>query len=140
MIPPPARGPTSHGPRQAATPLPVDVRLPAGRLVPSRHGTPVALMDDGPADDPFAWVRGEIPPGFERRVITIAPGAERAYDEAEWRDTIVVVARGDVELEARSGARHRFTRHAVLWLVGVPLRSLHNPGTGTTVLVAVRRR
>lgn len=140
MIPSTSCRPTPHGPRQAATPLLVDVRLPPGRFVPSRHDPPVALMDEGPGGDPLSWVRGEVPPGFERRVVTIAPGGERAYDEVEWRDAIVVVARGTVELEAPTGVRRRLTRHAVLWLAGLPLRALHNPGTDTTVLVAVRRR
>jgi hypothetical protein len=108
--------------------------------VPTRHAAVEALMDDDPGDDPLGWVRREPPPRFERRVITITPGGEHPYDEVEWRDAIVVVARGAIELEGAGGVRHVLERPAVLWLAGLPLRALHNPGTRTTVLIAVRRR
>jgi len=81
-----------------------------------------------------------LPASFELRVLTVAPGGERAYDEAEWRDTLVVVERGEVELECLGGSRKRFRRGDVLWLAGLPLRALHNCGGEPTVLTAVSRR
>jgi hypothetical protein len=51
-------------------------------------------------------------------VVALAPGRARVSDEADWRDALVVVARGDVELECRGGSRQRFGRGDVLWLVG----------------------
>lgn len=76
---------------------------------------------------------------FDVRRIVFAPGTERPYDEAEWRDSIVVVESGRLELECDSGSSRRFGRGAVLWLIDLPLRVLRNAGTAPTVLVAVSR-
>ncbi len=85
------------------------------------------------------FLGGRVPPAFEVRRVVVAPGAERAFDEAEWKDSIVVVESGRLELECRSGGRARFRRGDVLCLVGLPLRALHNRGRAPTVLVAVSR-
>jgi hypothetical protein len=77
---------------------------------------------------------------FDRRVVRVPPGRARDYDEADWRDALVVVVRGEIELEARTGRRERFVRGAVLSLAGLPLRALHNRGPEAAELVAVRRR
>jgi hypothetical protein len=77
---------------------------------------------------------------FDSRVTAVAPGDERAYREAEWRDALVLVVRGEIELEARSGRRERFARGAVLSLAGLRLRALRNRGPEPAELVAVRRR
>jgi hypothetical protein len=82
---------------------------------------------------------GDSPP-FLFRAVALEPGVARIYNEAEWHDSIVVVGRGEIELEQLDGARCRFGRGDVLWLVGLPLRSLHNRGEETAVLVAVSRR
>ena len=76
---------------------------------------------------------------FDRRVVAVPPGDERAYDEAEWRDALVIVVRGEIQVEAR-GRRARFGRGAVLSLAGLPVRALHNRGAEPAELVAVRRR
>jgi hypothetical protein len=81
-----------------------------------------------------------LPPAFALRFVTVEPGVPRRYDEAEWRDGLVVVEHGDIELEALSGARVVFRRGDVLWLVGLPLRALHNHGREPVWLVAVSRR
>jgi quercetin dioxygenase-like cupin family protein len=77
--------------------------------------------------------------GFEVRVVAVAPGRTRAYDEAEWTDALVIVEAGQIELEAVSGSRQTFERGDVLWLVGLPLRALHNPGREPALMVAVTR-
>ena len=77
---------------------------------------------------------------FDRRVVRVPPGCAREYDEADWRDALVLVVRGEIELEGRSGSRERFARGAVLSLAGLPLRALHNQGAEPAELVAVRRR
>ena len=79
-------------------------------------------------------------PAFSLSVITLEPGGERPYDAAEWRDALVVVERGEVELEGFAGARRSFSRGAVLWLVGLPLRALHNHGPEPVSMVAISRR
>ena len=78
--------------------------------------------------------------GFELRTVSLAPGGERPYDADEWRDALVVVGRGRVELESRGGRRHAFGRGETLWLGGMPLRAVCNPGRETAVLIAVSRR
>jgi hypothetical protein len=81
-----------------------------------------------------------LAPGFVLRVVVVAPGGQRAYDEAEWRDAIVVVEWGEIVLEPRAGRSYRFGRGDVLWLQGLALRTLHNPGSEPVILVAVARR
>jgi hypothetical protein len=90
----------------------------------------------------------ELSPRFWRRlgstfviqVVTVAAGCSRAYDASEWRDAIVVVECGEVELESAAGACRSFGSGAILWLDGLPLRALNNRGTGPAVLLAVSRR
>lgn len=77
---------------------------------------------------------------FDRRVVSVPPGRARSYEEADWRDALVLVVRGEIELEARGGSRQRFARGAVLSLAGLSLRALHNRGAEPAELVAVRRR
>jgi predicted dithiol-disulfide oxidoreductase (DUF899 family) len=83
---------------------------------------------------------GSLPPGFAFRTIAVAPGGRRAYDEAEWRDALVVVEHGEIELECLSGRRRRFARGDLLWLTGLPLRALHNSGTEPALLAAISRQ
>ena len=80
-----------------------------------------------------------VPLTFRARVVTVAPGEERTYDAAEWRDSIVAVERGELELECTSGGRRRFERGSVLWLCGLPLRALRSTGRESVLLVAVCR-
>lgn len=77
---------------------------------------------------------------FERRLVAVPPGGARDYDEADWRDALVLVVRGEIELEERGGRRERFARGAVLSLAGLGLRALHNRGAEPAELVTVRRR
>src|SRR3954467_3784951 len=77
---------------------------------------------------------------FQRRVVGIDAGCSRPYDAAEWRDALVVVSAGVVELEGRSGRRWRFSGGAILWLTDLPVVALHNPGGEVSVITAVLRR
>ena len=91
-------------------------------------------VEDGPS-----FLGRRAPEHFDVRRIVVAPGTDRPYDEAEWKDALVVVESGGVELECASGTCRRFARGDVLWLIGLPLRALHNRGHVPTVLVAVSR-
>jgi hypothetical protein len=82
----------------------------------------------------------EAPPSFEFRAVAVEVGVERIYNEAEWRDALVVVTRGEIELESIRGDSCRFGRGSVLCLVRLPLRALRSRGTEPAVLVAVSRR
>jgi hypothetical protein len=73
------------------------------------------------------------------RTVIVAAGRPHPYDRAEWRDALVLVARGEIEVEAVGGERRRFRRGDVLALAGLPLRTLRTPGAADTVLVAVSR-
>jgi hypothetical protein len=90
--------------------------------------------------EPVFLVGRTLPPRFRRVKTAVAPGATRPYDEAEWRDALVLVERGEIELECLAGTCCTFRRGAILWLTGLPLRALHNRGRAPAVLVAVSRR
>jgi hypothetical protein len=90
--------------------------------------------------DRLSHLARPLPAGFERREVAVAPGCERAYEEAEWRDALVLVERGEIELESLSGVCRSFRRGDVLWLVGLGLRALHNRGLEPALLFAVSRR
>jgi hypothetical protein len=95
---------------------------------------------DGPGGDRLPLLARPLPPTFEQRTIAVAPGCERAFVEAEWRDALVVVERGEIELESLGGACRSFRRGDVLSLVGLRLRALHNRGLEPALLLAVSRR
>src|SRR4029453_5297090 len=81
-----------------------------------------------------------MPRGFELRTVEVPAGAERIYEDSGGRAAMVVIARGGTELECRGGRRLRLERGRVLWLVGLPLRALHNGGQEAALLLAVSRR
>jgi hypothetical protein len=91
-------------------------------------------------DEPLSFLARPPGPGFRTTVVTLACGTTRAYDEAEWRDALVVVESGEVDLECGAGGRRRFRSGAVLWMTGLGLRALHSVGAEPAVLVAVARR
>jgi hypothetical protein len=95
---------------------------------------------DGAGPDRLSFLGRPLPAAFQLLVITLAPGAERSFAAAEWQGAVVVVERGEVELEGRRGARARFERGAVLSLTGLPLRGLRNHGSDLAVLSVVRLR
>jgi hypothetical protein len=70
----------------------------------------------------------------------LAPDRAHAYRAADWRDALVIVEQGEIELEGLGGGRWHFRRGDVLWFTGLPLRALHNPGPEPAVLVALSRR
>lgn len=89
-------------------------------------------------DLPF--LHGPLPAVFRRRTVVVEPGSRRPYDGSEWRDALVVVQHGRLDLECHNGGIRSFPTGAVICLDGLPLRALHNRGTDRTVLVAVSRR
>jgi quercetin dioxygenase-like cupin family protein len=97
-------------------------------------------VDDAAGDDRLSFLGRPLPREFVLRVVTIAPGGAHGYDEAEWRDALVVVERGAIELECQAGGRRRFEQGAVMWLAGLALRALHNPASEPAVVVGVARR
>ena len=82
---------------------------------------------------------GPLPPAFERQVVVLGPGCRRDYQPGEWRDAIVSVDRGELELRG-AGPPRRFRAGDLLSLAGLGLVALTNPGCEPAVLVVVRRR
>ena len=76
---------------------------------------------------------------FTVRRFVVPPGGERTYDQAEWRDALVVVESGAIELEAMSGQRRTFVQGDVLTLSRTPLRVLRNFNPVAAVLSATSR-
>jgi hypothetical protein len=91
-------------------------------------------------DEPVTFLGRAVGPSFRARVVRVPPGGTRPIDESEWRDAVVAVEHGEVELECRAGGRRRFGTGSLLWLTGLGLRAIHNHGGKDAVLVAVRRR
>ena len=67
------------------------------------------------------------------------PGDTLAYDEAAWRDALVLVRRGEIVLEMQSGRSCFLQEGDTLWLEGLPVAGLRNRGTEPAVLVATSR-
>jgi hypothetical protein len=81
-----------------------------------------------------------VPPAFEAQVVVIAPFSELSYEQSSWRDTIVFVEQGEVDLEWETGSRLHCLRGDVLYLTGLHLRVLSNRGAEPAILIAVSRR
>ena len=96
-------------------------------------------MDD-PGPERLSFLGRRLPAWAERRIVVVAPGHRLAYDQADWRDAVVVVEGGELEVEWLGGSCQRFVRGDLLCLGGLPLRALHNPGCEPTVLTVVSRR
>jgi quercetin dioxygenase-like cupin family protein len=97
-------------------------------------------MDDESGWERLSFLGRRCPPAFGVRVIVVPPGCSRPYSEADWRGAIVVVERGEVELEHMDGTSHRFGSGDILYLDGLPLRFVHCRGPVAAVLTAVTRR
>ncbi len=76
---------------------------------------------------------------FRRRVVELAPEEELRIDAGSWRDAIVFVETGAVELECVAGECRRFASGAVLCF-RPPVRFLRNSGSESARLIAISRR
>lgn len=81
-----------------------------------------------------------LPPRYARRVTAVPAGRSLDYTATDWRDALVVITGGEIELEDANGHRTRFRSGDMLALVGLPLRALHSVGTDPAKLVAISRR
>ena len=97
-------------------------------------------MDDGVGPDGLSFLGGSVPMAFELRLVALPPDDELPFVEAEWRDSLVVVERGALELVGGWGPAGRFLRGDILCLVGLGLRSLRCGSRDATLLTVVRRR
>jgi hypothetical protein len=86
-----------------------------------------------------ALTRSPLPQGFARRTIRLAPGEDMQFAPTWWRGTLVVIRTGCLEVTWSSGSSQRFDDGDVLWLDGLPVRLLGNPGRTETLLIGLRR-
>ena len=76
---------------------------------------------------------------LHRWAITLPAGETHEFVPEEWADTLVVVERGELEIECGSGRHARFPSGSVLTFAGLPIRFLHNRRSEPVVLSAVKR-
>jgi quercetin dioxygenase-like cupin family protein len=103
---------------------------------------PIQVLGLSGPDHPgrVSFLGRRLPDAFEIRVVTVAPGATMMYRESEWRDSLVVVEHGRIQLEGTAGSRRDFVAGDVLCLLGLSLQALHNVGSEPVALVAVSRK
>lgn len=78
-------------------------------------------------------------PRWSPRRVLIQPEAPRAFEPAEWRQALVVVERGMLELEWRDGNRLQFGVGDTLCMQDLGLTVLRAVGIRPTLLLVVRR-
>jgi hypothetical protein len=93
-----------------------------------------------PVEDDDAPVPTRPGPAFRRRSMTIPAQETVPYVAEYWQGAIVMIERGSVDLCCVRGGRRRFAEGAILFMDGLALESLHNPGVEDVVLVALSRR
>jgi hypothetical protein len=76
---------------------------------------------------------------FRKWVTELTPKDELRIDATAWRDAIVFLETGEVELECSAGERRRFAPGAVFCLVPT-VRVLRNCGDDSARLIAISRR
>lgn len=76
---------------------------------------------------------------YRAREVRIQARGERRYCADDWRDALVIVQDGVLELVSVGGARRTFGLGSILFLANLRLRSLRNPGAVPTLLSAVTR-
>ena len=91
-------------------------------------------------NDRISFLDGGPPEGFDMRLISVDPGATRPFREEDWQDSLVVLERGELDITCVRGGCRRFHEGAVMWLAGLPLVALHNPGREPVLIAAVSRR
>jgi CRP-like cAMP-binding protein len=89
---------------------------------------------------PLSFLRKRTGVAFRVRRIVVPAGGERGYEQGEWRDALVVVERGSVEIETIDGASCSFVKGDILRLTGLRLRLLRNRGRLPVVLSVASRR
>ena len=77
---------------------------------------------------------------FRRRATSITVGRALPYSASAWCDALVLLARGELEVEELSGCRTRFPAGSVLALADQPIAALHSVGSCPALLIAVARR
>ncbi len=91
-------------------------------------------------DRPLELLLRPDPRRFATRTLRLSPGETLGFHPACWQDALVVVEWGELEVLCRDGDRHHFGAGAVLWLHGLPITLLRNPGPLDAGIIAVWRK
>jgi len=91
-------------------------------------------------DHDLSFLQLPLPRTVDLRLVAIAPGEARPFVAEEWDDSLVVVEQGSIELECVRGGRRAFATGAVMFLTGLPLTMIHNPGPEPALIAAVSRK
>jgi len=89
--------------------------------------------------EPVSFLGRRPPAGVSVRAVVLMPAEAVDYLREEWAEALVVVERGTLEVECRSGVRARFGSGALLTFATVEPRRLINPGLTPLVLSALTR-
>lgn len=84
--------------------------------------------------DRISLLGARRPKGFRLRTLTVLSRGAVNYRPSNWTGALVIVERGELEVECRGGARARFGEGAILAFSGLAVRRLRNPGSGPLVL------
>ena len=76
---------------------------------------------------------------FRLELIVLVPGAERPPDAVTRRAALVVVERGEIEIELTNRVCQRFGSGAVLYTAGLPLRVIRNVAPETVLMSFLSR-
>lgn len=99
-----------------------------------------AAAGDDSRQERVSFLHRRLPASFDLRIVVIDPGTSRPYDETEWRDALVVVEHGQVDVGHTGGDLRCFKCGDVLFLDGLSVVALRNPGNEPVVLSVVTRR
>ena len=91
-------------------------------------------------DDEAFLTRPDLPDGFERWAVVLAPGERRPTGPEEWAGALVRIDCGTVEVACTAGGHETFHAGDLVALGWLPLTELRNRGGGSVRIVAVRRR
>ena len=86
-----------------------------------------------------AFLGRPVPAGFAVREVVVDAGQNLDYVAGDWCGCIVTVESGAIDLASPHGVRASFIAGDILWLSGLPVSALENPGPDPAVLVAIRR-
>jgi hypothetical protein len=98
------------------------------------------MTSDDAGGTRLSFLGHPVPPSFDVRMVTIPAGTSLDFDERAWRDAIVVLEAGELEVECLRGGRQSFAVGAIMCLAGLELKTLSSTGTEAVVLTAVSRR
>ena len=97
------------------------------------------MIERDPTDDRLELLAQPLPPGFEMRLLVLEPGGDLPCEDATWHDALVEVEFGEVELLFRDGRRICVRAGEVLWLSGLGVLRLCNPGRAPAALTGLAR-